>query len=34
MSMETIVLSLIVLAFGIFAVTLYWADMQTRELSK
>jgi len=34
MSMETIVLSLIVLAFGIFAVTLHWADMQTRGLSK
>ena len=34
MPTEIIVLSLIVLAFCIFAGALYWADMQTRGLGK
>jgi hypothetical protein len=34
MSTEIIVLVLIVAAFGLFAATLYWADLQTREASK
>jgi hypothetical protein len=32
--MEMIVLALIVTAFRAFAATLYWADLQTRGLSK
>jgi hypothetical protein len=32
--METIVLALIVTAFCAFAVTLYWADLQTRGVGK
>jgi hypothetical protein len=32
--METVVLALIATAFCAFAATLYWADLQTRELGK
>jgi hypothetical protein len=34
MSTEFIVIAAIIAAFGAFAVTLYWADMQTRGVSK
>jgi hypothetical protein len=34
MSMDAVVLVMIVAAFGVFAATLYWADLQTRGLSK
>ena len=34
MSMDTIVLVLIAAAFGVFAATLYWADLQTRGVGK
>ena len=34
MPTEIIVASLMAAAFGIFAATLYWADMQTREPRK
>jgi hypothetical protein len=34
MSTEFIVIAAIIAAFGSFAATLYWADMQTRNLSK
>jgi len=32
--MDIIVVALIAAAFGIFAATLYWADLRTRGLSK
>lgn len=32
MPMELIAVSLMAAAFGIFAATLYWADLQTRNL--
>ena len=31
---NTLVLTMIVVAFGAFAVTLYWADLQTRNLKR
>ena len=34
MPIDIIVVALIAAAFGIFAATLYWADLRTRELSK
>jgi hypothetical protein len=34
MSTEIIVATLIAAAFGIFAATLFWADLHTREPSK
>jgi hypothetical protein len=34
MSTEFIVIAAIIAAFGAFAVTLCWADMQTRNLSR
>jgi len=34
MPMEIIVAIIIAAAFGVFAVTLSWADMHTRELGK
>jgi hypothetical protein len=34
MPTEMIVISAIVAAFGLFAATLFWADLQTRELGK
>ena len=34
MSMDALVLVVIVAAFGVFAATLYWADLQTRGVSE
>jgi hypothetical protein len=34
MPTEIIVVALIAAAFGIFAATLYWADLHTRRLSR
>ena len=34
MPIDTIVVVLIAAAFGIFAATLYWADLRTRELTR
>jgi hypothetical protein len=34
MPIDTIVVVLMAAAFGIFAATLYWADLRTRELSR
>jgi hypothetical protein len=34
MHMDTIAVTLMALAFGVFAATLYWTDLKTRELSK
>ena len=34
MPLDTIMVVLIAAAFGIFAATMYWADLQTRELRK
>jgi hypothetical protein len=34
MPTEIVVVALIAAAFGVFAATLYWADLHTRELSK
>jgi hypothetical protein len=34
MSMHTLVLAMIVIAFAAFAATLYWADLQTRNLGR
>jgi hypothetical protein len=34
MPIDIIVVALIAAAFGIFAATLYWADLRTRGLSK
>jgi hypothetical protein len=34
MSIEFIVIAAIIVAFGAFAVTLCWADLQTRGLSR
>jgi hypothetical protein len=34
MPTEIIVVALMAAAFGIFAATLYWADLQTREPSR
>ena len=34
MPVDTIVVVLMAAAFGIFAATLYWADLRTRELTR
>jgi hypothetical protein len=34
MSMDIIVVVFIAAAFGVFAATLYWADLQTRGVGK
>ena len=34
MPLDTIMAVLIAAAFGIFAATMYWADLQTRDLRK
>ena len=34
MTTDTIVVLMIAMAFGIFAGTLYWADLHTRPLNK
>ena len=34
MPMDMIAATLIAVAFGVFAVTLYWAELRTRGLSK
>jgi hypothetical protein len=34
MPMDMIAATLMAAAFGVFAATLYWADLRTRELSK
>ena len=34
MPIDIIVVALVAAAFGIFAATLYWADLRTRGLSK
>ena len=34
MPTEIIVIAVVVAAFGVFAATLYWADLQTRGLDK
>jgi len=34
MPIDTLVVALMALAFGAFAATLYWADRQTRGLSR
>jgi hypothetical protein len=34
MSVDTIVVVLMAAAFGIFAATLYWADLRTRGLTR
>jgi hypothetical protein len=34
MPIDIIVIAVISVAFGVFAATLYWADLQTREITK
>jgi hypothetical protein len=34
MPTEIIVIAIVAAAFGLFAATLYWADLQTRGLTK
>jgi hypothetical protein len=34
MSTETLILVVIVAAFSVFAATLYWADLQTRRVTR